>query len=131
MTHVARLKEAAARLGEDPEILIEEFELFFAARSLPAELTPWPDPVDTAELLTGIEAKFCRYVVVNDAIAVATALYVVFTYLVEIAVYAPKLLFHFQEIGRRQEHCVAGHSLDGAAPVPRDRGDWACALPHH
>ena len=42
MTHVARLKEAAVRLGEDPETLIEEFEFFFAARSLPAELTPWP-----------------------------------------------------------------------------------------
>ena len=96
MTHVARLKEAAARLREDPETLIEEFEFFFAARSLPAELTPWPAPVDTAELLAGIEAKFRRYVVVNDAIAVATALYVVFTYLVEIAVYAPKLLFHLK-----------------------------------
>src|SRR5262245_25447944 len=58
MTHVARLKEAAARLGEDLEILIEAFEVFFAARSLPAELLPWPDSVDTAELLAGIEAKF-------------------------------------------------------------------------
>jgi len=97
MTHVARLKEAAARLGEDLEILIEEFEVFFAARSLPAELLPWPDSVDTAELLAGIEAKFRRYVVVPDCIAVATALWVAFTYLVEIAVYAPKLLFTFPE----------------------------------
>ena len=97
MTHVARLKEAAARLGEDLEILIEEFEVFFAARSLPAELLPWPDSVDTAELLAGIEAKFRRYVVVPDSIAVATALWVAFTYLVEIAVYAPKLLFTFPE----------------------------------
>ena len=97
MTHAARLKEAAARLGEDPETLIEEFEVFFAARSLPAELVPWPDSVDTAELLAGIEAKFRRYVVVPDSIAVATALWVAFTYLVEIAVYAPKLLFQFPE----------------------------------
>ena len=97
MTHAARLKEAASRLGEDPETLIEEFELFFATRSLPAELVPWPDPVDTAELLAGIEAKFRRLVVVSDSIAVATALWVPFTYLVEIAVYAPKLLFTFPE----------------------------------
>ena len=97
MTHAARLKEAASRLGEDPETLIEEFELFFATRSLPAELVPWPDPVDTAEVLAGIETKFRRYVVVSDSIAVATALWVLFTYLVEIAVYAPKLLFTFPE----------------------------------
>ena len=58
---------------------------------------PWPDSVDTAELLAGIEAKFRRYVVVPDSIAVATALWVAFTYLVEIAVYAPKLLFQFPE----------------------------------
>jgi Protein of unknown function (DUF3631) len=97
MTHAARLKEAAARLGEDSETLIEEFEVFFAARSLPVELVPWPDSVDTAEVLAGIEAKFRRYVVVPDSIAVATALWVAFTYLVEIAVYAPKLLFQFPE----------------------------------
>ena len=97
MTHVARLNEAAVRLGEDPETLIEEFELFFAARSLPAALVPWPDPVSTAELLAGIEAKFRRYVVASDAIATAVALYVPFTYVVEIARYAPKLLFYFQD----------------------------------
>jgi Protein of unknown function (DUF3631) len=97
MTHAMRLKEAAARLGEDLETLIEEFEVFFAARSLPAELLPWPDPVETAELLAGIEAKFRRYVVAPDAITAATTLWVPFTYLVEIAVYAPKLLFQFPE----------------------------------
>jgi hypothetical protein len=97
MTHVARLKEAAARLREDPETLIAEFELFFSARSLPAELTPWPDPVDTAELLAGVEVKFRRYVVTTDAIAVTTTLYVPFTYVVEIARYAPKLLFQFKD----------------------------------
>ena len=95
MTHAARLKEAAARLGEDPETLIEEFEVFFAARSLPPELVPWPDPVDTAELLAGIEAKFRRYVVVSDAIVMVSVLWAAFTYLVEIASYAPKLAFSF------------------------------------
>ena len=123
MTHAARLKEAAARLGEDPETLIEEFEVFFAARSLPAELVPWPDPVDTAELLAGIEAKFRRYVVVPDSIAVATALWVAFTYLVEIAVYAPKPLFKFPEREAGKKDRAARYSLDGAARIPRGRGD--------
>jgi Protein of unknown function (DUF3631) len=97
MTHAARLQEAAKRLGEDFEDLLEEFEVYFAARSIPKELEPWPEPVDTAELLAEIEAKFRRYVVVSDAIAAVTALWVPFTYVVEIAVHAPKLLFHFPE----------------------------------
>jgi hypothetical protein len=97
LTHAARLQEAAKRLGEDFEDLFEEFEVYFAARSIPKELEPWPEPVDTAELLAEIETKFRRYVVVSDAIAAATALWVPFTYMVEIAVHAPKLLFHFPE----------------------------------
>jgi hypothetical protein len=97
LTHAARLKEAAARLGEDFEILQEEFEVYFAACTLPEDLEPWPEPVSTAELLGAIEAKLRRYVVVSDAIAAATTLWVVFAWVVEIAVHAPKLLFTFPE----------------------------------
>jgi putative DNA primase/helicase len=97
LTHETRLKEAAKRLGESFEILLEEFELYRAARALPEELTPWPEPVDTAELLRAIETKFRRYVVVSDAVAAATVLWVAFTYVIEIAVHAPKLLFTFPE----------------------------------
>jgi putative DNA primase/helicase len=97
LTHVARLKEAAKRLGEEFEILLEEFEVYYAARILPETLEPWPEPVSTTELLAAIETKFRRYLVVSDAIATATTLWVLFTYVVEIAVHAPKLLFHFPE----------------------------------
>jgi uncharacterized protein DUF3631 len=97
LTHTTRLKEAAVRLGEAFDDLQEEFEVYFAAHSIPEELEPWPEPVDTAELLAEIETKFRRYVVVSNAIAAATALWVAFTYVVEIAVHAPKLLFHFPE----------------------------------
>src|SRR5262245_47770664 len=75
LTHEVRLKEAAARLGEDFAILAEEFEVFLAGRTIPEDLTPWPDPVDTAELLVAIEAKFRRYVVASDAIVMASVLY--------------------------------------------------------
>jgi putative DNA primase/helicase len=97
LTHATRLKEAAKRLGEDFERLLEEFEVFYAARTVPEELQPWGEPVSTAELLSTIEMKFRRYVVVSDAVAAATALWVAFTYLIEIAVHAPKLLFTFPE----------------------------------
>jgi hypothetical protein len=97
LTHATRLKEAAKRLGEDFELLLEEFEVFYAARTLPDELAPWGEPVSTAKLLGVIETKFRRYVVVSDAIATATSLWTVFASVVEIAVHAPKLLFTFPE----------------------------------
>jgi hypothetical protein len=40
LTHAARLKEAAKRLGEDFELLLEEFQVYFAARTLPEESEP-------------------------------------------------------------------------------------------
>jgi hypothetical protein len=92
LTHVARLKEAAKRLGEDFDALHEEFEFYYAARTIPEALEPWPDPVDLAELLGQIETKFCRYVVVSKAIATATTSWTVFAWVVELAVHAPKLV---------------------------------------
>ena len=97
MTHTVRLQEAAKRLSEDFDELHEEFEVYFAARSIRPEEEPWPEAVGAAELLAEIETKFRRYVVVSDVIAVAAVLWAVFTYVVEIAVHAPKLLFHFPE----------------------------------
>jgi putative DNA primase/helicase len=71
--------------------------IFCAARVIPEDLGPWPDPVNAAELLAEIEAKFRRYVVTTVPIVTASVLWSVFTYLVEIAVYAPKLVFTFPE----------------------------------
>jgi hypothetical protein len=58
-------------------------------------LEPWPDPVDTAELFAGIEAKFRRYVVASTAIVTASVLWAPFTHVIEIATHAPKLLYTF------------------------------------
>ena len=55
MTHAVRLKDAAKRLGQDFDDLQEEFEVYLAARSIPQELAPWPEPVDTTALLAEIE----------------------------------------------------------------------------
>jgi len=95
LTHEARLKEAAIRLGEDFELLLEEFEVFLAARTIPEDLEPWPEPVNMAKLLGEVETKFCRYVVANKAIVTASVLYSLFTYVVEIARHAPKLVYTF------------------------------------
>jgi hypothetical protein len=130
LTHAVRLQEAAKRLGEDFEDLFEEFEVYFAARSIPKELEPWPEPVDTAELLAEIETKFRRYVVVSDAVAAATTLWGVFTYVVEIAVHAPKLLFHFPEKDARQEHGARRSALVSTATVRCGRSHRRRRLPH-
>jgi putative DNA primase/helicase len=92
-----RLREAAKHLKEDYAVLAEEFAIYCAKRTIPEDLGPWPDPVNAAELLAEIEAKFRRYVVASDAIVTASVLWTVFSYLVEIAVYAPKLVFTFPE----------------------------------
>jgi len=97
LTHEVRLREAAARLREDLTTLIQEFEVFLAARTIPEDLEPWPGPVDTAELLAAIEAKFRRYVVASNAIVTASVLYAPFTYMAEVATHAPKLVYTFPE----------------------------------
>jgi hypothetical protein len=93
LTHEVRLREAAARLGEDYESLVQEFAFYLAERTISEESEPWGEAVDTAELLAAIEAKFRRYVVATDAVVVATALWTPFTYVVEIATHATKLLY--------------------------------------
>jgi Protein of unknown function (DUF3631) len=97
LTHETRLREAATRLGEDFAILAEEFEVFLAARTIPEDLEPWPEPVDVAELLGAIEAKFRRYVVATDAIVTVSTVWAPFTYVAEVATHAPKLVFTFPE----------------------------------
>jgi len=62
-THEVRLREAAARLGEDLEILTEEFEVLLAAREIPEELAPWPEPVRCeVSPLRSCERRHCHRV---------------------------------------------------------------------
>src|SRR5262249_3947668 len=119
LTHEVRLKEAAKRLGEDFEVLVEEFEVFYAARTIPEDLEPWPEPIDTAELLEAIETKFRRYVVASDAIVTASVLYVPFTYVVEIATHAPKLIYTFptKEAGKSTALHVMRRMVGRAYPA--------------
>jgi len=119
LTHEVRLKEAAKRLGEDLEILVEEFEVFLAARTIPEDLQPWDTPIAAAELLDAIETKFRRYVVASDAIVTASVLYVPFTYVVEIATHAPKLIYTFptKEAGKSTALHVMRRMVQRAYPA--------------
>lgn len=72
----ARPRAAAESLGQ--EISFEEIE-------------PWPDPVDTTELLDDLVEIIGRHVVLSDPAVTATALWVLFTYVQQKARVSPIL----------------------------------------
>jgi hypothetical protein len=55
------------------------------------EPDPWPHKVDGAELLTAITAKILDHVMMAEIVARAIATWIVFTYLVDIFQFAPRL----------------------------------------
>jgi hypothetical protein len=87
--------------------------------------------VDTAELLEVIEVKFRRYVVASDAIVAATVLWTAFTYVVEIATHATKLLYTSPVKDAGKSHPSHHMQRRGAARVCGGRGDRCRALSHH
>jgi putative DNA primase/helicase len=95
--HEKRLIELATRLDEDLELLKDEFRLLIGSEEesdTGGDTKPWPDPVDTKELLTEVMAQFRRYVVVYDDSPVAIALWILFAWVhAEIAVHSPLLVF--------------------------------------
>ena len=92
MAHEARLAELAKRLGEDLELLREEFEDFVGPEETADKLDPWDEPVETKALLNELTAQLRRYVVLNDDAAVAIPLWTMFAWVHEIAVHSPLLV---------------------------------------
>jgi putative DNA primase/helicase len=90
-----RLAELAKRLGEDAETLSAEFAVFADSsdRRRGDAVEPWPEPVDTKELLTSVTAQYRRYVVVRDEEGVAVGLWSVFAWVHDIATHSPVLTF--------------------------------------
>ena len=80
--HEVKLRECARRLGEDLDGLREELTLLLADAEMAKVREagePWPEPVDTKELLDGILAQLQRYIVIHDEhFAVVCALWVLF-----------------------------------------------------
>jgi hypothetical protein len=92
--HEARLAELAKRLDEDLELLRDEFAVFVATEDSikhSKDALPWDEPVNTQALLTELVAQIRRYVVVHDDVAIATALWDMFTWICDIAVHSPNL----------------------------------------
>ena len=89
--HEMRLAELAKRLGEDIELLRDEFAAFFVPDD-DTKIEPWPEPVATRDLLTEITKQIRRYVVTRDDGAIATSLWTMFAWVHELAVHSPILV---------------------------------------
>jgi hypothetical protein len=92
----ARLAAVARRLGEDPAAITEEF----AVASTPpcAAIEPWPDKVETAEILSELIKQIQRYIAMNEDAVIATALWAVFDWIHGIATHSPILAITSAEI---------------------------------
>jgi sRNA-binding protein len=93
--HEGRLAELAKQLGEDIELLRDEFTALVGSEEKikVGEIEPWPEPVNLQELLSELETQIRRYVIIHEeSAAVATVLWVVFAWCHEIATYSPLLI---------------------------------------
>src|SRR5208337_1005903 len=57
----------------------------------PAAPEPWPDPVDGLALLNALRAFLVRFIIVGNHSRVALSLWIVFSYLLEVAETSPRL----------------------------------------
>jgi putative DNA primase/helicase len=92
LAHESRLAELAKRLGEDIELLREEFAGFVVPDEDTKAVEPWSEPVETAVLLTELMAQLRRFVVLHDDAAIAITLWVCFAWVHELAVHSPLLV---------------------------------------
>jgi Protein of unknown function (DUF3631) len=92
VAHELRLAELAKRLDEDVDLLRDEFAAFIGPDAETVGLEPWDEPVDTQALLNELMARVRRFVVMHDDVATAVSLWVMFSWLHEIAVHSPNLI---------------------------------------
>ena len=59
----------------------------------PADIEPWPEPVDGAALLDDLVATFLQYLSLPEGAAVLLALWVMFTHAFEAVEVSPRLVF--------------------------------------
>jgi hypothetical protein len=94
--HEGRLAELAKQVGEDIELLRDEFAALIDSEEeikLGGEIELWPEPVNPRELLAELEKQVERYVIIHEEHArVAVMLWIVFAWCHEVATYSPLLI---------------------------------------
>jgi hypothetical protein len=101
--HEAKLKTLARQLGEDVEVLREEFAELRSEEEEKikcGEVEPWDQPVDTRELLDAVTTQFEKYIIVHDrVIAPIIPLWIAFAWVHDIATFSPILIFESADSG--------------------------------
>jgi hypothetical protein len=93
LAHEVRLAELAKRSGEDLDFLRDEFAAYYVPPDMETKtIEPWDEPVDTHALLLELMAQLTRYVVVHDDVAITIALWLLFSWIHEVAVHSPLLI---------------------------------------
>jgi len=93
LAHEARLAEHSKRSGEDLDFLRDEFAAYYVPADIDTKpIEPWDQPVDTHTLLIELMAQLRRYVVVQDDVAIAITLWILFSWVHEVAVHSPLLV---------------------------------------
>jgi hypothetical protein len=101
--HEGKLRALARQLGEDIEVLTQEFlELRTEEeeRIKRGEVEPWGEPVNTRELLDATAAQFGKYIIVHDrVITPIIPLWIAFAWVHDIAAFSPILLIESADSG--------------------------------
>jgi uncharacterized protein DUF3631 len=101
--HEGQLRILARQLGEDVEVLREEFAELRGEeeeRIKGSEVEPWDEPVDTLALLSELETQFGKYIIVHDRIiAPIVPLWICFAWCHDIAAFSPSLVFESADSG--------------------------------
>jgi hypothetical protein len=131
LAHEARLAELAKRSGEDLDFLRDEFAAYYVPADMDTKpIEPWDQPVDTHALLLELMAQLRRYVVVQDDVAIAITLWLLFSWVHEVAVHSPLLIATSAEPDSGKSTLLRRARFPGAAALFRGRADRREHLPH-
>lgn len=123
-------KEEAKALGVRPATLdgaVKNARKGSDSDNLPfTEVDPWPEPVDPAKLLTGIAATIRRFIVCNEEVSHAVALWVAMTWFIDVVQVAPLAVITAPEkrcgksqllflLGRLSARAITASSISPAA----------------
>jgi Protein of unknown function (DUF3631) len=101
--HEGKLKTLARQIGEDVDVLREEFAELRSEEEEKikrGEVEPWDEPVDTRKLLDEVTTQFGKYIIVHDrVIAPIIPLWICFAWVHDIATYSPILIFESADTG--------------------------------
>jgi len=101
--HDGRLAALARQLGEDLDVLREEFAELRSEeeeRVKRGQVEPWDEPVNTRELLGATAAQFGKYIIIHDrVVAPIVPLWIAFCWLHDIAAFSPILIMESADSG--------------------------------